>query len=98
MGAGTVTVASSKFSALGMPTGRDFRRISRDVTMLEEPLLPAHQMKLRSFDSPKAVMVLGKDISQLNGGLIGRVKTDEEIRSPAEEAARPQCSAQVFCR
>src|SRR4029077_3877529 len=32
-GSGTVTIASSKFSALGMPTGRDFKRISRDVTM-----------------------------------------------------------------
>jgi hypothetical protein len=32
-GSGTVTVASSKFSALGMPTGRDFKRISRDATM-----------------------------------------------------------------
>ena len=32
-GSGTVTVASSKFSALGMPTGRDIKRISRDVTI-----------------------------------------------------------------
>jgi hypothetical protein len=34
-GSGTVTVASSKFSALGMPTGRDFKRISRDATNVE---------------------------------------------------------------
>jgi hypothetical protein len=38
-GWGTDTVASSKLSALGMPTGRDFRRISRDVIMVEGPLV-----------------------------------------------------------
>jgi len=31
-------VTSSKFSALGMPTSRDFSRISRDVIIVESPL------------------------------------------------------------
>src|SRR5260370_41677471 len=36
-GAGTDTVASSKLSATGAPTIRLFRRISRDVVMVESP-------------------------------------------------------------
>src|ERR1700730_2351597 len=35
-GAGTDTVASSKLSALGAPTRRFFRRISRDSSMIED--------------------------------------------------------------
>src|SRR5882762_5623813 len=36
---------SSKFSAMGMPTSRDFRRISRDVIMVESPLFVSLRLR-----------------------------------------------------